>query len=201
MSGTFPTTINIPRVELENDRGNARTDSQAFTRSVRQRLGAQRWAAKVNFETLTETEIAKVVGFLAKQSGSFGKFQFTLTGYPSPQGVATGTPVVNGASQTGKSVDTSGWTASTTGILLASSAMVFAGHTKVYMLTDDADSDGSGDATLNIEPELLASPADSAAITINNVQMTVEIPDKWKWAIRPGIFGSIPVEFTEVINQ
>ena len=43
------------------------------------------------------------------------------------------------------------------------------------MVTADVSSDGSGDATIAIEPALVASPADDAAITHSSVPFTVAL--------------------------
>jgi hypothetical protein len=88
--------------------------------------------------------------------------------YKTTLGVGTGTPLVAGASQTGSSIDTDGWTISQTGILKAGDAVQFAGIKTVYEITADCDSDGSGDASLPINPSILvgSSPGDNAAITV-----------------------------------
>lgn len=114
-------------------------------------------------------------------------------------GVATGTPLVNGASQTStyasvkdtytQSLETDGWTASTTGILKAGDVITIAGVFAVnpvtkatlpflrqFTVTADADSGATtGPATLTITPPIItsgafqtasAAPADNAAITV-----------------------------------
>lgn len=104
-------------------------------------------------------------------------------------GVATGTPLVNGASQTGSSLATDGWTNDTTGILLDGDIITLAGVNSVnprskqdngvlqqFVVTADANSGATtGPATLSISPAITtsgayqtvtASPADDAAITV-----------------------------------
>ena len=105
------------------------------------------------------------------------------------KGVATGTPLVNGATQTGSSLVTDGWTNSTTGILKAGDVFTIAGVYSVnpvsgdstgvlqeFVVTADANSGSStGPATLAIYPPITtsgayktvsASPADDAEITV-----------------------------------
>ena len=43
----------------------------------------------------------------------------------------------------------------TTAVLKAGDLIKFNGHSKVYMVQSDIDSDGSGAATVSIEPSLL----------------------------------------------
>lgn len=114
-------------------------------------------------------------------------------------GVATGTPLVNGASQTSAYVDvkdtgtqtlnTDGWTNSTTGILKAGDVITIAGVNAVnpvtkadtgflrqFVVTADANSGATtGPAALTISPPIItsgafqnctAAPADNAAITV-----------------------------------
>lgn len=114
-------------------------------------------------------------------------------------GVATGTPLVNGASQTStyanvkdtwtQTLNTDGWTNSTTGILKAGDVFTIANVYAVnpvtkatlpflrqFVVTADADSGAStGPAALTISPPIItsgaqqtvsAAPADNAAITV-----------------------------------
>ena len=82
-------------------------------------------------------------------------------------GAGGGTPVVNGADQTGASIVTNGWPNDTT-VLKAGDLVQFAGITLVYDSTGDVLSDGSGNATIPISPNIFSggSPANAAAITI-----------------------------------
>lgn len=57
--------------------------------------------------------------------------------------------------------------------LRAGDLLVLAGHTKVYLVTDDVDTDGSGVAAVPIEPPLVESPADGEALTLTDVPFTV----------------------------
>lgn len=114
-------------------------------------------------------------------------------------GVATGTPLVNGASQNvtyntaknswSQTLNTDGWTNSTTGILKAGDTFTIAGVNSVhpgtkastgrlqtFTVLSDADSGAStGPAALTVSPPIItsgafqtvtAAPADNAAITV-----------------------------------
>ncbi len=45
------------------------------------------------------------------------------------------------------------------------------------MLHDNADSDSGGYATLKITPDLRASPADNAVVTVNNCKVLARLAD------------------------
>jgi len=89
----------------------------------------------------------------------------------APRGAGGGTPVVDGAGQTGDQLATRGWSASVTGVVRAGDVIALAGSTLVYQVVSDADSDGLGDAVLQISPPLIigSSPADGAAIQTTGV--------------------------------
>ena len=93
-------------------------------------------------------------------------------------GSPAGTPLVKGASQTGRSVDTDGWN---NGIVIfkAGDYLKFANHDKVYTVVADVTSDGSGGTTeIDIEPALITSPADDSAITYTSVPFTVALTSR-----------------------
>ena len=83
-------------------------------------------------------------------------------------GAGGGTPLVNGASQTGASIITDGWPAGTL-VLKAGDLVTFAtGPTLVYDITADVTSDGTGNATLPVSPNVFAgaSPGNNDAVII-----------------------------------
>ena len=72
-------------------------------------------------------------------------------------GAGGGTPVVDGADQTGTAITTTGWPASTSGVLLAGDLVTFANITKVYEVRFTVSSDGAGDATIYVSPPIRKS--------------------------------------------
>ena len=103
-------------------------------------------------------------------------------------GAYAGTPVVNGASQSGSSIITNGWTASITALLNQGDIVTFAGVYAVnpqsrvstnvladFVMTAAVNSDSGGNATLPISPAMVtsgayqnvsASPANLATVTV-----------------------------------
>lgn len=106
-----------------------------------------------------------------------------------------GTPLVNGANQTGSSLVTDGWTAAAANRLKRGDVFTIAGvygvnpqsrqsttQLQQFVVTADVDSDGSGNATIPISPAITpsgqfqtvtASPAHAAALTIVGAANTV----------------------------
>ena len=84
------------------------------------------------------------------------------------------------------------------GVLKAGDFIGIAGQTKVYMVTADASSDGYGNATLVIEPALMAVPADGSSLVIRNVPFTLALSsDTQESAVTPGAFYNFSLQFAE----
>ncbi len=117
----------------------------------------------------------------------------------TPNGVGGGTPLVDGASQTGGSIITDGWSVSITNVVRAGDVLKFAGDNIVYEVRDDASSNGSGQATINITPNLRVSPANDAVITRTGVAYRVAIlrRSKFEPPKSPMYFVGMGVTFME----
>jgi len=154
------------------------TNAISGRRQSRQ-IAGQRWGLTAKFPPMTRAEFAPIYAFLIKQRGSFESFTVAPPTLKNSLGTGAGTPLVNNAAgtQTGRSVITDGWSAGAT-ILKAGDFISFAGHSKIYMITADATSGVSGDATLAIEPGLVESPAENAVITVANVAFTVALKNE-----------------------
>lgn len=152
----------------------------------------QFWEVDVNLRPMDREEAEQWITFFMKLRGSYGTFLLGDPNGATPRGAATGAPLVNGASQTGDSLITDGWTAGVTGILKAGDYIQLgsAGASRLYKVLDDVTSDGSGNATLNIWPNLRSSPANNAAITVTNCKSVFRLSTPNTWDIREAqIYG------------
>lgn len=160
-------------------------------------LPGARWRASFTYQNLSDADAATLQAFLVALRGQAGRFYLWNFARPSPRGVATGTPVVSGAGQTGTSLVTSGWTNSVTGILKTGDFIGVNGELK--MLTADASSNGSGVATLNFEPPLRASPANGAAITVTKPTALFMLSEQTaKWVTRAPVLTELTVDAVEM---
>lgn len=129
-----------------------------------QEFSGQSWGAEVTFPPLEREAAEELVAFLLALQGPKGTFLLYDPLATEPRGIATGTPLVKGASQTGNSLVTDGWTPTTTGVLLRGDKFQIGTRLYGVMGTGDVDSDGSGDATIDIWPRLRESPADNEGL-------------------------------------
>jgi hypothetical protein len=123
----------------------------------------------------------------------------------TPRGSAAttaGTPVVNGASQTGDELAIDGLPVSATGYLKAGDYIQLGTGTssQLYKVLDDVDSNASGEATLQIWPDLRSSPADGATVVVANAkglfQLSTPTTD---WAIDNAGFYSMAFGAVETL--
>ena len=167
---TFPASIGVSSINIR-----AKTvvgvSSSPFTgqQQVYKHQG-QWWEAEVSLPPMKRDEAEQVVAFLIKMNGQYGTFLMGDFLSTAPRGIGTGTPLVNGASQAGDELVTDGWTVSTTGILKAGDWIQLgsASTSTLHKVLDDVTSDASGNATLNIFPNLRSAPDDNAIITISS---------------------------------
>lgn len=164
--------ITFPAMRIVNSvwgiQYNVQTFTSPFTQQQQVRaLRGDYWYLQITtsqYRRYFEAEGIAIESFLNQLRGGTNTFLYNDPDYRGARGVATGSPVVNGAGQTGNSLATSGWTANITNILRSGDYFTVNGELK--RLISDANSNGSGQATLNFEPALRASPSNSAPLNV-----------------------------------
>tara|TARA_R110000824_G_scaffold24195_2_gene85579 strand:- start:4147 stop:4779 length:633 start_codon:yes stop_codon:yes gene_type:complete len=129
------------------------------------------WEAEVTLPPLTRAYASDWLASLISLRGIFGTMYLGDWDGRTARGTASssaGTPLVNGVSQTGNSLIIDGATASQTGYLKAGDYIQIGSGSdqRLHMVIADANTDGSGNATLSIEPALRSSPTDNTTITV-----------------------------------
>ena len=197
MSGSFPTSPAPSALKIQSYQPTRVSLSHNLRRSVRTN-GAQRWVITADWVGLTRAQFAPIQAFVLAQRGQWDTFSAALPAHKMPQGIATGTPLVNGANQQGRSLATRGWTANLSGVMKAGDFLGISGQTKVYMVTTDANSDSTGSATLVIEPALLAIPSDNVNLAVRNVPFTLALGgDTLESAVAPGGIYNFSLQLVE----
>ena len=168
----LPTHTGIAQISLRANDTVAMNMSPFSARQQVYKYSGQFWEADITLPPMKREDAEQWITFLMKLNGAYGTFLLGDPNGATARGVATGSPVVNGASQTGYELVTDGWTADTTGILKAGDYIQLGtgSDSRLYKVLDDVDSDGSGNATLDLWPNLRSSPDDDATITVSNCQ-------------------------------
>lgn len=139
------------------------------------------WEVELSLPPMTNAQARDWIGFLVALNGMEGTFYLGDPDY-TKRGTGTGAPLVKGGSQIGKTLLTKGWTAGQTGIMKRGD-YIQVGDT-LHMITQDANTDDSGNATLDIWPLLRASPADNANVIISNPKGMFRLADnETRWEV------------------
>jgi hypothetical protein len=110
------------------------------------------WSATVQLPSMMKNTAAQWLAFLLQLRGRRGTFKLGDQDRKTIQGVATGTILVNGAAQTGNQIALDGFAVSTNNVFKAGDYIQIGSF--LYMVTEDADSNGSGESNVRIEPSL-----------------------------------------------
>jgi len=133
------------------------------------------WEAEITLPPMRHALAREWVAKLVSMRGVFGTMLLGDFDGKTARGTASssaGTPLVKGANQAGNTLLIDGATASQTGYLKAGDYIQLGTGTssRLHMVVADANTDGSGNASLEIEPALRTSPADNLAVIVANTK-------------------------------
>ena len=149
---TLPTATGVTTQNFGLDRVVAVTISP-FTdqEQVYEHEGAQ-WKGTFTLPPMKKDNAAIWLAFLMSLRGRRGTFKLGDQDRKTIQGVATGTILVNGASQTGNAINLDGFAVSTSNVFKAGDYIQI--NSYLYMVSANVNSNGSGEATVYVEPSL-----------------------------------------------
>lgn len=165
----------------------------------------QRWEAEVSLPPMKRAAAEEWISFLISLKGQHGRFLLGDPSATSPRGSAAqtaGTPLVNGASELGDTVNIDGLPVSTTGYLLAGDYIQIgsASAATLHKVLTDTDTDASGQAELDIYPSLRASPANDTAITLSSPKGVFRLATSdTNWSINEAVTYGISFAAFEAI--
>jgi len=181
-----PTEIGIATIELSATNAVAVSRSPfTFSQQVHTYAG-QMWSASITVPPLRKEYVEPWVAFLLSLKGQTGTFLLGDPNNVTPRGVATGTPLVKGADQTGETLEIDGATVSTAGWLKAGDYIQLGASASatLHKVLVDADSDASGNVTLEIWPGIRTAPADDATVTVNDCKGVFRLAsNQQSWSI------------------
>ena len=202
---TFPTQTGVAAVEFTaTDVVSVSQSPFTFSQQVVRHAGA-RWSATISIPPVKRSDSEYWNSFLLRLRGQFGTFLLGDPNGATPRGSAAsaaGTPVVNGASQTGNELAIDGLPASAVGYLRAGDYIQLgsAASARLYKVLEDVDSNASGQATLNLWPDLRSSPADGATVVVSNAKGVFRLSNNEAvWTINNAGFYSISFAAVEAL--
>jgi hypothetical protein len=169
----------------------------SFAQQVQKHPG-QRRSVKVKLAGMDATTAREWIGFFLNLNGPERTFFLSDT-VGQNETKWRGTPQVDGAGQTGKSLNYSD--GATSSLMISAGEWVSIGN-RLHQATEDATSDGSGDGTLKLWPELASAPNDDSPIEVTAPKGTfrlTEIPS-YSWSVNRLMQG-VSFTATEVVQQ
>ena len=176
MAGTFP-TAGFTAMELQSNTRSRLTESVSG-QTQRIKSGSQHWSFKLKSPPLNRSEFNAIYSFIVQQDGQVEAFTVTPPVISSTTGTASGTVTVNDTLSTPTLSPDAGSTsvgvAGGTGTLKKGDLIKFSNHNKVYMLTEDADLDGSTVDQISFYPPLVETVVGgTTTVTYDDVPFTV----------------------------
>ena len=178
MSGTFPLQAGFTTTNFSSQT-TSRVTVSVSGKTQRIKTGQQFFTFKLKSPKMTRLQVDADFSFIAAQDGQVESFTIVPPVISSTKGTASGTvTVVNATSSApvlslaagSKNVGVSGGS----GTLKKGDLIKFSNHDKVYMLTEDANLDGSTVDQLSFYPPLTtALTGGGQTITFNSVPFKV----------------------------
>lgn len=209
MTITYPLTfpaVGIVSSSFRLVRATSSNESPFTFAQQQYKFPGERWEGEVTFEPVRRANAAEIQAFLGELYGTYGTF---LYGDPDAlqqglRGSGGGTPLVNGASQTGNTMTIDGLPLSGTNVYRKGDYFQLGSGTaaRLYMITQDINSNGSGQATLQFIPALRSSPADNAAITFTSAKGLFRASDNMaQWDSNSAMIYGFTFAFKEAVGE
>lgn len=203
---TLPTTIGIEQIELRANNVVAVSESPfTFVQQTVVHQG-QRWEASIQIPPVRKDLAEPWVAFLLSLQGRRGTFLLGDPNMAAPRGSAAstpGTPLVDGALSIGDSeITIDGLPASATGYLKAGDYIQLgsAGTSTLHKVLADVDSDGAGEATVDIWPSVRRVVANDEAVVVSNTKGLFRLAaNVSSWSINNSSAYGISFDAVEVI--
>lgn len=165
------------------------------------------WQGTLQVLPQTGAEARGLAAWVTSLQGARGTFLLGDPGAPAPLGsaaTAPGSPVVDGAGQTGAQLALRGLPANAAGYLLEGDYLQLgtAGEARLYMALAQVDADGAGKATVKIWPKLRTSPGDGAAVVVDGAEGVFALASPFTpWSERRGlIYDGVQLDVREVVT-
>ena len=172
---SLPSVIGIAGIELRAVNAVAYSQSPFTFAGQAHAYSGQMWQADISLPAMNRADAEEWVSFLISLRGQFGTFLLGDPAALTPRGLAAtlpGTPIVNGADQTGGSLNITGASRNKTNWLRAGDYLQIGTglDSKLYKVLTNTDTDNSGNCTVDIWPHIRTAHANGASIITENTK-------------------------------
>lgn len=141
--------------------------------------GGRFWEFDAAYSLMSRAQADEFLVWGAKLNGIKGTFLAGDWDRRTPRGIISGSPLIDGGSQVGNLIAVKGLAPLATGVWLAGDMIQI--ENRLYRVVVQVDSDSSGLANVQIEPDLRSSPADEAPITYTNPKGLFRLKSDLSW--------------------
>ena len=171
MAGTYPTTPEFASIGFSSEQKTI-TSTTDSGKMFAVQVDGQRFKFSASYPPMNRSEFAPVYAFIMKQRSQKETFQIALPDLKNAKGDVSGLL----STYTGYSAGvTSVQIQNIVGTLKAGDMIKFNGHSKVYMVVEDATGDSNELATITIEPPLREDILADEDVIYDNVPFTVRL--------------------------
>lgn len=161
---------------------------------------AQYFSISLSLRNLTETQQRAILGHIASVGGGVNAFDLVLPGGLSDTSTGRTDSLTTNATRNSGSTSVSVTGGPTSTIILNAGDYVKFGANKIYQVTADATTDGSGNATINIFPGLLETSNSGETVVTNAIPFNVRyLSDLTELSVGIRMLGNIDIDVKEVI--
>lgn len=199
--GTFPSSPGFSAANFVQNTITKKTQT-ASGRVVRATNGTTIWSGTLVFPVMDLLEFRPIQAFIARTQGALNDFDVVIPLVSESQSTnaSSVSATVDGAHSAGDTTIDVDTNVNNGNVLKAGDVIRFANHTKVYMVTADANTDGSGNVTVNIQPSLVQNLTNSESITTNNVPFRMILSnDAQEFAYRTDGLVAYEIDVEEAI--
>ena len=169
---SLPTATRIRSIEFRAINAVAYSQSPfTFSGQVHAYSG-QTWQADISLPPMRREHAEVWIAWLISLRGQFGSFLLNDPLGCNPRGSAGGSPLVNGAAQTGNLVTIDGCSASQTGWLKAGDYVQFGtgSASSLHKVLEDVNTNGSGETTIEVWPSVRNALSDNSAVVTSSAK-------------------------------
>jgi len=167
---SLPTSIGIAQIELRATNAVAISRSPFTFQSQVHAYAGQSWQADVTLPSVRRDLAEDWVAWLISLKGQLGTFYLGDPNAATPRGSArdADTILVNGAVSSGNTISIDSAPASQTDYLKAGDYLQVG--TQLFKVLKSVDTNVSGEATVDVWPDVRTSISDGAAVTVQNTK-------------------------------
>lgn len=172
---SLPTHTGIAQIELRAINAVAYSRSPFTFSGQAHEYAGKMWQADVSLPPMKRDDAEQWISWIISLKGQLGTFYLGDPTAATPRGLAStlaGTPVVSGAGQTGGSINITGASRNKAGWLLAGDYIQLGtgSSSTLHKVLQNVNTDGSGNATLDLWPNIRTAPSNGSTIVVSNAK-------------------------------